>query len=197
MNRGLQRSHNWTFEGVRLPELSYAIVGNGRDMTDASVRVIEMGCVDLLSIDMIWCTQLTYSRWGYSSALQRLYFPEYEWIHRDWWWPFWGLLMSLFWGAVIYNLSNLPGCDKLTDVLSATIGESCRGLIITDESLIDKMAGSDIACSTQRCSYVNRYQTMPSVHGRIVGSDGRVMSGTDNNWYELKWSKDRFFCRMW
>ena len=49
------------FEGICLTELlSISIVGGNCDISDASLRVIATGCVNLLNIEIVRCPRLTW-----------------------------------------------------------------------------------------------------------------------------------------
>lgn len=50
-----------TFEGIWLTELlSISIVGGNCDISDASLRVIAAGCVNLIYIGIVRCPRLTW-----------------------------------------------------------------------------------------------------------------------------------------
>ena len=49
-----------TFEDIYLPGLESIRVDCGCDMTDTSIKLISAGCVNLLSIDLTGCSQLTW-----------------------------------------------------------------------------------------------------------------------------------------
>ena len=140
-----------TFEGIFLPELtSIVVIGDhGCDLSDAGVRVIAIGCVNLLNIELADCRHLTCQSLAaigqHCRALTSLDIRKCERINDDG-------VRALAQGCMYLQSLNLSQCGQLTNASLAAIGVTCKGLTTIDMSGNVKMTDVGIASLTKECS---------------------------------------------
>ena len=108
-----------TFEGICVPDLASIVIGDGCGMTDVSVGLIAMGCVNLVSIEMKRCRGVTCRSLAaigqHCTGLTSLDITECDGIKDEG-------VRALVNGCIWTRSIVIAGCSKMTDASLAAIG---------------------------------------------------------------------------
>ena len=140
-----------TFEGICVRDLASLVIGDVYGLTDVSVGLIAMGCVNLVSIEMKRCRGVTCGSLAaigqYCRGLTSLDITECNGIEDEG-------VRALANGCILIRSIVIRHCSKLTDASLSAIGESCRGLTSIDMHCNWKMTDVGISYLVQGCIHL-------------------------------------------
>ena len=140
-----------TFEGICVPDLASLVIGDGCDVTDASVGLIAMGCVNLVSVEMKRCRGVTWRSLAaigqHCRGLTALDITGCKRLKDKG-------VRALAQGCIHLQSINIGYCSQVTDASLTAIGQSCQGLTSIDMRSNSNMTDGGISCLVQGCIHL-------------------------------------------